>query len=115
MPTIPNPDIVIPEKLLKLFENKVRIIDLGRTQGIWPIDINRIKKLSPYLEKLAKTSAIAGRFDVVLVNNSPNVKADITKLGFEPEIAKIKKFRLIGIPVPDLKLKNMDIVLTPKR
>jgi hypothetical protein len=110
-----NPGIVIPEKLLKLFENKVRVFDFGQTQGIWAIDITRIKKMSPYLEKLARSRSLTSVFDMVLVNNTPTAQADIAKLGFKPEQPQIKKFRLIGIPVPDLKIKNMDVVLTPKR
>ena len=114
MPTGQSSGILIPEALLKLFDNKVRITDIGRTQGIRPIDINRIKKLSPYLEKIARNKRISSEFDLVVVGTGVNVKADLGKIGLTAEVPRIKKFRLIGIPIPDLKLKNLDVILTPK-
>ena len=110
----PN-DLIIPKVLLEKYKEKIRIKDLGQTGGVWPVDVRIIRDIKPNAKKYLNDKTINENFDLVLAYSGKNAKVDLAKMGLEAQLPNIKKFRLIGIPVPDFKIKNFELILAQKR
>jgi hypothetical protein len=79
-----NKEIIIPPELLKLFKkDPIRIIDIVRTPGMWPIDPWLLEKFKKMMPELFNNRTIMKKFDVALTYKGNTMKADLAKIGID--------------------------------
>jgi len=107
---IEKKDLLIPHELLSSFQGNVRVVSLGPTAGIWPIDPGLLKKIFEHYPEMAKSERMKEKYNVAVIYKGKDIKKDIESSGIKVDEARILHNVIIrGIPVPDLFLKDLKI------
>lgn len=116
-------DIIVSKELLNLFKNSVRIIDKKHLAGIWPVDLQQLRKLKELLPEIFLDKAIMKKYDLAIGYQGKTVKNDLQKLGVDlVDTRIINDIFIHGIPVPwhllrkaGIDYKKYNFYLTPKQ